>query len=78
MGLMATERELADKTARFIKAELRRADVTYSELARRLEAHGLKETEASISNRLARATVLPAFLLAALAMEGMRLADLSD
>lgn len=79
MGLASTERELADKTARFIKAELKRAGITYAELAQRLEAHGLKETEASISNKLSRGTITATFLLATLAaleMEGMRLADL--
>jgi hypothetical protein len=79
MGLAATEKELAGKAVRFIKAELKRADVTYGELAKRLEAHGLKETEASVSSKLARATVSAAFLLATLAaleMEGMRLEDL--
>jgi hypothetical protein len=40
------------KTTRFIKAEMKRAGVTYAELARRLEEHGLKETEASIANKL--------------------------
>lgn len=45
MGIAASEKELADKTARFLKAELKRAGVTYAELAKRLEAHGLKETK---------------------------------
>ena len=79
MGLAATEKELAAKTARFIKAELKRAGVTYAELASRLESHGLKETEASISNKLARATISATFLLATLAAlerEGIRLAEL--
>lgn len=79
MGLAATEKELADKTTRFVKAELKRAGVTYTELAKRLEAHGLKETEASISSKLQRGTLSATFLLATLAalgMEGMRLADL--
>jgi hypothetical protein len=79
MKLAETEKELAEKTARFIKAELKRAGVTYAELAKRLELHGLKETEASISNKLARATLSATFLLAtiaALEMEGVRLEDL--
>lgn len=79
MGLATTEQELADKTARFIKAELKRADVTYEELAKRLEAHGLKETKASIANKLARGTIGATFLLATLAaldLEGVRLEDL--
>jgi hypothetical protein len=79
MGLAATERELAEKTTRFIKAELKRAGVTYAELAKRLEAHGLKETEASITNKLSRGTIAATFLLAtiaALELEGVRLEDL--
>lgn len=79
MGLAATEKELADKTARFIKAEMKRAGVTYAELAKRLEAHGLRETEASIANKLSRGTIAATFLLATLAaleMEGIRLESL--
>lgn len=79
MGLAKTEKELADKTARFIKAEMKRAGVTYAELAKRLEAHGLKETEASIANKLSRGTIAATFLLATLAaleMEGIRLENL--
>jgi hypothetical protein len=79
MGLAETERELAGKASRFLKAELKRAGVTYADLAKRLEAHGLKETEASISSKLARGTFAATFLLATLAaleMEGMRLEDL--
>jgi hypothetical protein len=79
MGLAATEKELADKTTRFVKAELKRAGITYTELARRLEAHGLQETEASISSKLQRGTLTATFLLATLAaleMQGMRLEDL--
>jgi hypothetical protein len=79
MGLAATEAELADKTRRFIKAELKRADLTYEELAKRLENHGLQETKASIANKLSRGTVGATFLLATLAalgMQGLRLEDL--
>jgi lambda repressor-like predicted transcriptional regulator len=79
MGLAATEKELADKTSRFIKAEMKRAGVTYAELAKRLEAHGLRETEASIANKLSRGTIAATFLLATLAaleMEGIRLESL--
>jgi hypothetical protein len=79
MGIAATEKELASKAARFLKAELKRAGVTYAELATRLEAHGLQETEASISSKLARGTFAATFFLAtiaALEMEGLRLEDL--
>jgi hypothetical protein len=58
---------------------MKRADVTYEALAERLKAHGFTETRASITNKLARATVPASFFLAALAaleMEGVRLEDL--
>ena len=79
MGLAATEAELADKTRKFIKAELKRADVTYEELAMRLKAHGLNETRDSIAAKLKRGTFAATFLLgclAALEMEGVRLEDI--
>lgn len=79
MGLAADEKELAGKAARFLKAELKRAGVTYAELAKRLEAHGLQETEASISSKLARGTFAATFFLACLAaleMDGIQLEDL--
>ncbi|MGO8952086.1 MAG: DUF6471 domain-containing protein [Rhodomicrobium sp.] len=80
MGLAATEEELAERASRFIKAELKRANVTYAELARRLKEHGFpKETEASIKSKLARGTFAATFLLATLAaleLEGVRLEDI--
>src|SRR4051794_6939694 len=52
MSFESKEREWADRTKRFLKAELKRADVTYEELARRLREHGLEETESSVTNKL--------------------------
>ena len=40
MRLAKSEAEIAERTARFLKAELKRADVTYEELAKRLKEHG--------------------------------------
>lgn len=79
MGIAASEKELAARASRFLKAELKRAGVTYAELAKRLKNHGLEETEASVTSKLARGTFAATFLLAALAaleMEGLRLEDL--
>jgi Domain of unknown function (DUF6471) len=58
---------------------MKRAGVTYAELAKRMKEHGLEETEASITSKLARGTFAAAFFLAciaALEMEGARLEDL--
>ena len=49
-----------------MKAELARADIGYRELAERLKKHGLKETEASIANKISRETFSATFLLASL------------
>jgi hypothetical protein len=76
---VSQEREWADRAKRFLKAELKRADVTYEELARRLREHGLEETEGSISNKLSRGTFAATFFLAtmkAIGRENVNLADL--
>ena len=62
-----------------LKVELKRADVTYEELAERLKAHGFAETKASIANKLARATMTRAFLFgepSGLGKEGLRLEEI--
>ena len=67
---------MAGKASRFLKVEMKRAGVTYAELARRLKDHGLEETEASITSKLARGTFAATFLLAALELKGVRIAEL--
>ena len=55
-----------ERTKRFLKAELARTDIGYRELAERLEKQGLRETEASIANKISRGTFSATFLLASL------------
>ncbi len=79
MGIAATEKELASKASRFLKAEMKRAGVTYAHLAEKLKEHGLEETEASITSKLSRGTFAATFFLAvvaALELEGVQLGDL--
>ena len=79
MGMPAKEREWADKASRFIKAELKRAGIGYKELAQRLQAHGMEETESGIASKLSRGTFAVAFFLAVLAvlkLEGVTLTEL--
>ena len=75
-----SEEEWTDRLRLYIKAELKKADVGYVELAKRLKKHGFKdETEASITAKLKRGTFTAIFLLATLAAleaEGVRLEDL--
>jgi Domain of unknown function (DUF6471) len=67
MAFAESEKEWAERVARHLKAELKRADVTYEELALRLNEHGFEETKASITNKLSRATLSAHFFLASLA-----------
>ena len=79
MAMTAREKEYADKLRCFIKAELKRANVSYKELALRLAKQGLDETETGIASKLSRGTFSATFLVATLAvleLEGMRLEDL--
>jgi hypothetical protein len=78
MAMAKTEREWAERAARHLKAELKRADLTYDELADRLKKHGFKETKASIANKLARATVPAHFFLASLVAIGCEVVTLGD
>lgn len=78
MGFAKSEAEIAERAARFIKAELKRANVTYDELAERLREHGLRETRNSIAAKLKRGTFPATFLIAvmaALELEAVHLAD---
>ena len=80
MGLAQSEQEIAERAARYLKAELKRAGVTYAGLAERLKEHGLSgETEASIKAKLKRGTFPATFFLACLAaleLTGVALEDL--
>ena len=63
---------------KFVKDEMKKAGVTYVEMVRRLEEHGFKETEASLTMKLKRGAFAATFLLACLAaleLEGVRLED---
>jgi hypothetical protein len=79
MDFVSRQAEWADRAKRLVKAELKRADVTYVELARRLrEDQGLDETVGSIGNKLSRGTFPASFLLAvmkAIGRENINLAD---
>ena len=71
-------RSWEERAKRYLKAELARADVGYRELAERLEKHGMKETEASIANKISRGTFSATFLLASLIAIGKNEVSLED
>ncbi len=75
---MPTETEWGDRAARYIKAELKRADVTYDELARQLTSEGMTETKASIASKLSRGAFGVTFFLAALKAIGIQTLRIDD
>jgi Domain of unknown function (DUF6471) len=78
MAYPKTEDEWAERAARHLKAELKREDLTYEDLADKLKKHGFKETKASIANKLARATLPAHFFLASFAALGREHVILAD
>ena len=78
MGFAKTEAEWAERASRHLKAELKRAGLTYEDLAERLKKHGFAETRASIANKLARGTFPSPFFLAALVAMGAETVRLED
>jgi hypothetical protein len=76
--MLSKEREWADRARRFLKAELKRADITYHQLAERLKEHGLEETEASITAKLNRGTFAATFFLATMKAIGREHINLAD
>jgi hypothetical protein len=61
-----------------LKAELKRRNVTYSQLVGRLADIGVKETEPNIRNKLARGKFTAVFLLQCLDAIGCQQLRLSD
>ena len=73
------DNDWSERARRFMKAELKRADVSYEELARRLADQGMAgETKASVANKLARGTFSAAFMLASLRAIGRQTVRLED
>lgn len=60
---MATEDPWAITARGLLKAELKRREVSYPQLAEKLAAIGVTETQASIANKISRGTFTAAFLL---------------
>lgn len=79
MGLTTSQKELGERASRFLKVELKRADVTYEKLAKRLRDYGLSETRNSVAAKLKRGKFAAAFLLACLAalqLDGLKLENI--
>jgi hypothetical protein len=78
MDVAAAERELVERMKRFVKAELKRADVTYEELAERLREMGHGETKVSVANKLSRGTFPATFFIAVMTAIGKQTINLAE
>ena len=74
-----SEVEWAERASAFLRHKLQETETTYEELAKRLKKHGLKETRASVANKLSRGTFPATFFLACLAaleLDGVALEEI--
>jgi Domain of unknown function (DUF6471) len=71
-------KEWSTRARRFLKAELKRAEVTYEELARRLGEMGIKETKGSVTVKVNRGAFPAWFFFAAMKAIGVEHLRLKD
>ena len=64
--------EWQERTKNLLKAELKRRGVSYKQLAERLEAIGVHDTEANIKNKVSRGGFTAVFLLQVLSAIGAK------
>ena len=60
---MVTDEKWQGRAKGLLKAELRRRNVSYKQLAEKLEKIGVHETEANIANKISRGGFSTVFLL---------------
>jgi 3-mercaptopyruvate sulfurtransferase SseA len=60
---MATDAEWAEKVKGLLKSELKRRNISYRELAEKLSALGISETERNIANKISRGGFTAVFLI---------------
>ncbi len=74
-----SEDEWREAVAKYVKAKMKEAGVTYVDMVQRLKDHGFNESEGSLTMKLKRGAFAATFLmacLAALELEGVRLEEL--
>jgi len=76
--MVGTSDKWAEHAKRHLKAELKRADVGYAELARRLTEMGLPETEGSVTVKINRGAFPAWFLFAVMKAIGAHILRMED
>jgi hypothetical protein len=69
---MAGNTEWEARVKALLKAELKRRDVTYTQLVNKLADLGVRETEPNVRNKLARGKFTAVFLIQCLASIGAK------
>lgn len=73
-----TERDWVAETKNLLKAELKRKGVSYRELAEKLTAMGIPESERNIANKIARGGFTAAFFVQCMVAVGATSIRLED
>lgn len=74
---MKTDKEWADQVKGLLKAELKRRNVTYEQLAQRLGELGVHETPENIANKVSRGKFTAVFLVQCMEAVGCKTIALS-
>lgn len=72
------DKDWQDKVKGLLKAELKRRNVGYRQLAEKLEAMGVHESERNIANKIARGGFTAVFFIQCLAAIGCKSILLAD
>ena len=72
------DKEWADRVKGILKAELKRRNISYRQLAERLEALGVHDSERNINNKISRVGFSATFFVQCLIAIGVRELRLSD
>jgi hypothetical protein len=75
---MKTTRDWQAQAKGIIRGELKRRNLSYKDLADRLEALGVKETERNISNKIARGGFTAVFFLQCMEAIGVQTIHLNN
>lgn len=75
---MKTEAEWTDQAKGILKAELKRRNLTYRDLAEKLAAIGVEDSERNLTNKVARGSFTAVFLVQCLEAIGCKTVRLSD
>lgn len=72
------DKEWQDRVKGILKAELKRRNVSYKQLAQRLEEMGIHETERNIANKISRGGFSATFFVQCLLAIGATRPELAD